>query len=428
MTKRKSLHIDDPRAVGERIRTLRKERGLRQSDLACVGCTAAYVSRIEAGARVPSLQLLRAFGARLGVSADYLATGATDAASPAELALADAQLAHRLGDIENAEAAYRNLSSDTTPEVVRRGALLGIAEIVLARGEVQDAIEILETLADPEDATETVDPSAIEALAHAYATAGDLAAALALLERSLAVTEDDFAHFRLAVIMANVLIDLRQLDRAEAFIGETLGRLGSAPDPISKARCLWSRSRLQTARGNNDLAARYAQQALTLIRATEHDSYAARAHQLLAYIELERGRPQQALALLDEALPMLQDQDEPLAAVVNLERARALAALGRDDEAREVARELVRKDEGLSRVDSARALSILADLLARAGDPGAALDLYESAAESLDGHEHEAMLVDLYRRWSDLLASLGETERALDIARLAIGARQSVHS
>jgi transcriptional regulator with XRE-family HTH domain len=426
MTKRPPLHIDDPVAVGRRIRDLRIERGLRQGDLALAGCTPAYVSRIEAGARVPSLQLLRAFGVTLEVSADFLATGATDAGSRDELELADAQLAHRLGDVAAAEAAYRGLASGERSEAVRSGALLGLAEIALARGEVRDAIEILETFADPADAAVAVDPSAVEALAHAYATNGDLAAAVALLERRLGATEDDYARFRLSVVMANVLIDLRQLDRAEALIGETLGRLGGAPDPISKARCLWSQSRLQTARGNNDLAARYAQQALTLIRCTEHDAYAARAHQLLAYIELERGRAEHALTLLDEALPMLQEQDETLTAAVNLERARALVALERYEEARGIAGELVRKAEGLSRVDSARALSILADVLARLGEPAEALALYEAAAESLEGHENEAMLVDLYRRWSDLLAELGETERALEVARRAIGARQSL--
>ena len=93
MSRQKASHVDSAAAVGARVRALRLEHGLLQRDLAFDGCTAAYISRIEAGARVPSLQLLRQLGARLGVSADYLATGTEDIGSTAELALADAQLA-----------------------------------------------------------------------------------------------------------------------------------------------------------------------------------------------------------------------------------------------------------------------------------------------------------------------------------------------
>ena len=427
MSKRKSIHVDDAVAVGARIRRLRIQRGLRQSDLAFPGCTAAYVSRIEAGARIPSLQLLRELGARLGVSADFLATGTRDGISAAELALADAQLAQRLGDAAAAEEAFRELSGDVQPRTVRRGALLGLAQLTLERGAISEAIELLEALDALADAHTPVDAAAVEAHAHAYATSGDLAAALALIERSLARTDNPLTRFRLTVILTNVLIDLRQLDRAETLIGETFAELGHASDPISKARCLWSQSRLQTARGNNDLAARYAQHALTLIKATEHDAYAARAHQLLAYIELERGRPQAALDLLDEALPLIQQQqDQTLLASLNLERARALSALGRFDDARELASDLVRQLEGLSRVDSARALSVLADVYAQTGDVERALGLYETAADELQEHRQEAMLVDLYRRWSDLLAQTGDTRKALEVARLAITTRQSI--
>ena len=427
MTKRKSIHIDDATAVGQRIRSLRSQRGLRQIDLAFEGCTAAYISRIEAGARVPSLQLLREIGARLGVSADYLATGRSDATHAAELQLADAQLAQRLGELDAADESFRQLTDQPQTQAVRRGALLGLAQLTLARGEVREAIELLEALELLETDQTLVDPAAVEALAHAYATNGDLAAALALLERKLARTDDPLTEFRLAVVLANVLIDLRQFDRAETLIGDTLATLGTTADPISRARCLWSQSRLQTARGNNDLAASYAQQALTLIKATEHDSYAARAHQLLAYIELERGHPQQALTLLDDALPLIhQQQDQTLLANVNLERARALVALEHHEEARELAGELVRQLEGLSRVDSARALSILADVYAQAGDTERALTLYQTAAEELQDHQHEAMLIDLYRRWSDLLAETGNTQEALQIARRAITTRQSI--
>ena len=427
MTRRKSSHVDSASAVGTRIRALRLERNLLQRDLAFEGCTPAYISRIEAGARIPSLQLLREIGKRLGVSEDYLATVKTNAIAAAELSLIDAQLAQRLGDTDTAEQTYRRLLAETDRTTVRRAALLGLAQVTLARGQVRDAIELLEEFERLASDDTPVDPAAVEALAHAYATGGDLAAALAHVERSLDRASHPLTRFRLTVVMANVLIDLRQLDRAETLIGDTLADLGEAADAIAVARCLWSQSRLQTARGNDDLAAEYAEHALAIIRTTEHDEYAARAHQVLAYIELERGQPERALTLLDDALPLIERVgDRPLLATFNLERARALVALGQFDDARDLASELVRQLEGLSTVDSVRALSVLADVLAQTGDTTQALALYEAAAEQLEGHENEAMLVDVYRRWSDLLADNGDAHKALEIARRAITTRQAV--
>jgi tetratricopeptide (TPR) repeat protein len=419
--------VDSPAAVGNRIRSLRIAKGLRQRDLTFDGCTAAYISRIEAGARTPSLQLLRELGKRLGVSADYLATGDEQLTPRAELSLADAQLALRLGDMTSAEHGFRELLAEPQEDSVRRGALLGMAQIALARGEIRTAIELLEEYQPLSDGQSDRHTAAIETLAHAYALNGDLAAALALTEQALRMAENPVSRFRLAVVMANVLTDLRQFDRAETLLGETLAELGETPDPISVARCLWSQSRLQTARGNNDLAADYAEQALSFIKATEHDEYAARAHQLLAYIELERNNPQRALTLLDDALPLIErGGDRPLLAAFNLERARALATLGQLDEARELASNLVRQVEGLTHVDYARAVSVLADVFARTGETDRALEMYEAAVEQLAGHANDAMLIDLYRRWSDLLAETGDPLRALHIARRALETRQSV--
>jgi transcriptional regulator with XRE-family HTH domain len=43
--------------------------------LAFPGCTVAYISRIEAGERTPSLQVLAELGQRLDVTAEWLARG-----------------------------------------------------------------------------------------------------------------------------------------------------------------------------------------------------------------------------------------------------------------------------------------------------------------------------------------------------------------
>src|SRR2546421_1788055 len=52
---------------GERLRRLRQQRGLKQSDLAEVGLSVSYVSRIESGSRAVTVQQAEALARRLGV-------------------------------------------------------------------------------------------------------------------------------------------------------------------------------------------------------------------------------------------------------------------------------------------------------------------------------------------------------------------------
>ena len=68
-------HVDDPAAVGRRIKEARLAAGLSQRQLSFPGCSAAYISRLEAGDRVPSLQLLRKLAVKLNADEQYLATG-----------------------------------------------------------------------------------------------------------------------------------------------------------------------------------------------------------------------------------------------------------------------------------------------------------------------------------------------------------------
>ncbi len=68
-------HVDDPAAVGRRLKDARLAAGLSQRQLSFPGCSAAYISRLEAGDRVPSLQLLRKLAQKLSADEQYLATG-----------------------------------------------------------------------------------------------------------------------------------------------------------------------------------------------------------------------------------------------------------------------------------------------------------------------------------------------------------------
>ena len=94
--------------IGARLRRLRTDRGLSQRELASPGVSYAYISRIEAGTRQPSVKALRKLARKLGVTAEYLETGSDMREDELrELRLAQAELDLRLSD--DSGAAYERL-------------------------------------------------------------------------------------------------------------------------------------------------------------------------------------------------------------------------------------------------------------------------------------------------------------------------------
>src|SRR3989442_13918597 len=101
-----TTHIDSPKDVGTRLKASRERAGLSQRQLAFPGCTAAYISRLEAGARVPSLQMVNQLAIRLDVTGQWLATG-VDPTTVEPTELLEAEVALRLGEYDEAERHYR---------------------------------------------------------------------------------------------------------------------------------------------------------------------------------------------------------------------------------------------------------------------------------------------------------------------------------
>ena len=114
MPRQKSTHVDSPAAVGERLKLAREKAGLSQRQLSFPGCSPAYISRIESGDRIPSLQLLRELGRRLSVSEDYLATG-SDVRGDRGGVLVEDEVALRLNELDEAERLYSSLLEGTPP-------------------------------------------------------------------------------------------------------------------------------------------------------------------------------------------------------------------------------------------------------------------------------------------------------------------------
>src|SRR3954465_14483279 len=110
--------------IGQRLKRLRLERGLSQRELAAPGVSYAYISRIEAGTRQPSVKALRRLAAKLGVTAEYLETGSP--LRPGEergLLLSDLELAVRLGGSLEAEVPLQALVEEALEAGDRAAAL-----------------------------------------------------------------------------------------------------------------------------------------------------------------------------------------------------------------------------------------------------------------------------------------------------------------
>jgi transcriptional regulator with XRE-family HTH domain len=103
-------HYDDPAAVGKRVHDAREAAGLSQRDLSFPGCSAAYISRIERGERVPSLQVMRELARRTGVSEQALAFGREPLDSAVAARVRAVEAAEAGGDTAERAAAYKALA------------------------------------------------------------------------------------------------------------------------------------------------------------------------------------------------------------------------------------------------------------------------------------------------------------------------------
>jgi tetratricopeptide (TPR) repeat protein len=383
-----------------------------------------YICRIEKGDRVPSLQLLRELARRLGVDENYLAVGAARVDETESLVEADVAL--RLDQLELAEHLYTQTLEASIDRINRGRALGGLGEIDLHAGRLDEAIELLEESRRLLGDGLAGHPVIVDALVRAYGLASELDKAIALLEQSLQLARDhgdDLAEARFSILLANVLIDNGSLASARELLGHSLAKSEESTDPILQARLYWSQSRLHSAEANAESASRYARMALAAIELTENVSYAARAHQLLAHVELEQGNAEEALDLVDRGQALAARAGGPdTDGYFKIVRAQALAQLGREEEAIAGAMELAGAFE--SRPDLAgRAYAVAADVYAQTGDRARALELYELSAELMAERDH-AFIRELYAKMAELLEAEGRKDDALELLKRAMGLKE----
>jgi tetratricopeptide (TPR) repeat protein len=382
------------------------------------------VSRIEAGARVPSLQILREFASRLNVSLEYLSTGRLDAEGLSS-DLLEPEVALRLGDEDRATELYEAARADADSPGALARAQLGLGRLALHRGDVPEAIDLLEQALVSGRLGAADEATAANCLGRSYASQGRYDEAFALFERFFEQARargDHFDQVRFALLLANAQIDHGDPGRAHATLGAVLDLARQAVDPTLRGSLYWSQSRAHLAQGDADRAAEYARLALATLKAGEQTLEAARALLLLAFIENDRGNPETALELVDEGEPIVAAAGKSTdRAMFTIERARALSALGAADEAAGLLMGIAPELNSAAPEDAARAYTAVANIFKGQGDDARALELFELAVEQAPTANKYA--AEALTAMAEIYEERGDTQKALELLKQALAAR-----
>src|SRR5207248_305459 len=224
----------------------------------------AYISRIEAGLRVPSLQVIHEFARRLGVAPEYISHGQTPDDDP-EAPLLQAEVALRLGAADEASSVFETLADKPGPYQVR--ALADLNQFDRAQPLLVEAIRLADESRDPLTHARIY---WAQSRFHILSGEPDLAAryarrALAIFER----TENDSFSAMVYHLLAYAEVEageaaaaLEHLERGRELFAATMTPIDDAKFAIEEARALLALRRLKS-------AARAASRALALMEALD---------------------------------------------------------------------------------------------------------------------------------------------------------------
>ena len=426
-----TVPADSPKeGVGARLKRLRLERGFSQRDLSSPGVSYAYISRIEAGARTPSVKALRKLSQKLGVSVEYLETGRDiREVDDRELRLSDAELELRLqGDTREAEQKLEKLLDESRtagdgPSATRAAIGLGFAAAV--RGNHLDAVERLETALAMERPSPQMRPDVYSTLGQSYAALGAADRAARLFERCLEEVRENAPadltiRVRYATLLSYALSDAGEYDRARSVVMDALNEAGSLGDPHSRIRLLWAVSRVAAIEGRSGEALQHIRKAMALLEATDDTLQLARGYLLAAGIESSEKHADETRELLSAAERLLAPHAEPRdIGMLRIGQSRLASLEGDGDRAVDTARDALAIFGDSHGGEQGAACWALAAGLVLQGDLKTADTTYRRAIDLLTVHGRRYNAGQASVEWAAHLQEQGRGEEAEPILRRA---------
>jgi tetratricopeptide (TPR) repeat protein len=424
--------------IGERLRRLRAERGLSQRELSAPGVSYAYISRIEAGARRPSVKALRQLARKLGVSAEYLETGSEIGdVDRRELRLADAELRLRLGgEIERAEHEFESVlreASDAGDLPTATRARIGLGFVWFDRGDNTRAAALLAEAVDSGGVSPAGQPDVFATLGRSWAALGEAERAVALFERCLQLVAEEAPDdltlaVRYASYLSAALTDLGDYERAQEVLRDAVSSSEGLSDPHVRIRLYWSLGRVAGNSGRPQASLGYFRRAIALLEATEHTTHLGRAHLSCAWVLLSAGQLDDAAVHLAQAEELF-DPSADQADLVMLRRHQGELAQRTGDAATAIerARDAIRIAGDAYPGERGNAWLVLAEAHAQTGATAEAEHAFVEAARLLDSHGTPRERARCYRAWGRLLREAGREAEALDVLERAADFAAEIH-
>jgi len=419
----------DPRALGARIKTARIAAGLRQRQLVDGVASVPYLSRIEAGARKPGLDLLAIFAERARTTPAALLRGLPDDLyAELELELEYAGLELRTGGapaaLERMGTLVARLPEGYHGPITLRARQLR-AGALEAVGDLGGAITELEALQrDAPDGASWI--AMATALSRCYRQAGQLRSAIEMGERAKArlsavELEGTTPGIQLSLTIAGALFERGETADAIEVCTRAIAHADEIASPVAKASAYWNASIIESRQGNTAAALDYARAALPIIEAAHDARNIARLRSQYGILLLRGGETESARETLREALTALDQTDSSGSdrATTRTALAEVELALGDIEAARMVLADVQPEDVAQSPMAGAERAMLLGRIAVAAHEVQEAVEHYRAALDILSGLTADRGVGEVWFELGSLLEEVGEADSAQAAYRAA---------
>ncbi|MFN8081149.1 MAG: helix-turn-helix domain-containing protein [Kineosporiaceae bacterium] len=414
------------REFASRLRRLRRDAGLTQTELAGDDLSASYVSLLESGKRQPSRDVVEILAKRLGCSPTRLWEGrVSERERRIELELAYARLAMAHGEESDARDRLTQLLDEGLLGVRNEDEVTFLlAQAQEKTGQRPTAISLLTPLFERACARATHLPVSTVALAlfSCHADSGDFHRALMVGEAALdAITHQGLLgteeYYRLAASLLWAYSEVGDLAHAMSWARSLIQEAEANGATHGQAAIYWNAAKVADDLGEVNEAIYLSQKALGQLSESSNTRDLVRLRIATGQLLLSADPPRaveswQTLSVAREGLNDLGSAIDRM----RWERTAAMAKLlmGERHEALELIRLAAERVAPDDHEETASTLLTFGDVEAAIGDREGALRQYLAGVATLTGAGPTRATARAWRDLGDRFVALGHTDQAAD--------------